>query len=169
MGQDRVTVIASQPPVYRHRIRPDAAPAGASEEHAVTIELTSAGWRVGDTTLGSGILTIQPTVEGAVAIQSQPITPPTRARVLTAGCTNFVPVAPRKFDLINEVDIDGYLAGVLPRELLNAVARKKRTRHRPVVRAHLRHLHQGDGGQPAQLGRLRRRAQPGLRRHVRRD
>jgi stage II sporulation protein D len=131
-SQDAVTVIASEPPVYRTESDPTPRVLGLPKGAPIVIKLNSSGWQVGGTTLGSGKLTIQPTVEGSVAVQSSTPGPGGAAAADKArpyrGLYKFVPVGGGKFDLVNEVDIDGYLAGVLPRELL-------RTWHEETYRA----------------------------------
>jgi stage II sporulation protein D (peptidoglycan lytic transglycosylase) len=114
---DQIAVVASEPPLYRTESDPTPRLLGLPKNMPILIALTPAGWRVGNTTLGSGNLTIQPTTEGSVGIQqlSGP-NPDPRPRPYR-GLYKFVPVATTKFDVVNEVDIDGYLAGVLPREL----------------------------------------------------
>jgi stage II sporulation protein D len=78
-------------------------PAGAS------INLTLAGgeWRLGTLRLGSGTLLMQQAGDGTLAINGQ------RYR----GQYRFVPVGAEAFDVVNELDVEGYLKGVLPREL----------------------------------------------------
>jgi stage II sporulation protein D len=123
---DAVTVIASEPPVYRTESDPTPRVLGLPKGVPIVVKLNSAGWQVGGTTLGSGKLTIQPTVEGSVSVQ---VAGPADNKPRNyRGLYKFVPVSAGKFDVVNEVDIDGYLAGVLPRELL-------RTWHEETYRA----------------------------------
>src|SRR2546423_433303 len=68
-AQDQLTVVASQPPIYRTDSDPTPRLLGLPKNVAVPIVLTANGWRVGGTTLGTGVLTIQPAAEGTVAIQ----------------------------------------------------------------------------------------------------
>src|SRR5258708_867562 len=107
-SQEELTVVASQPPIYRTDSDPTPRILGLPKNVAVPIVLTPNGWRVGGTTLGTGVLTIQPAAEGTVAIQ-----PATGDALVTAhprpyrGTFRLVPVTAAKFDVINEVDIDG--------------------------------------------------------------
>jgi stage II sporulation protein D len=74
----------------------------------VTVSLSPAGWQVGNVSIGGGELTIQPPAPGAVAIGGQAY----------RGRYRFVPVAADRFDVINDVDLDGYLMSVVSKELL---------------------------------------------------
>jgi stage II sporulation protein D len=126
-SQEAVTVIASEAPVYRTESDPTPRVLGLPKGLPIVIKLNSAGWQVGGTTLGSGKLTIQPTVEGSVSIQAGGAAADNKPRNYR-GLYKFMPVSAGKFDVVNEVDIEGYLAGVLPRELL-------RTWHEETYRA----------------------------------
>ena len=61
-----------------------------------------------DAVLGSGELTILPAAEGLVSINKLPY----------RGRYRLVPLSGSKFDVVNDVDIESYLCGVLPKELL---------------------------------------------------
>ena len=117
--QDQVAITAIEQPTYRIESDPAPRTLGLQKNVPAMISLTPAGWRIGGTVLGTGILTIQPVAEGSVAISpvaatgTAPATPrPYR------GQFKFIPVTATKFDVINEVDIDAYVAGVVARELL---------------------------------------------------
>ncbi len=81
--------------------------AGGSQ---ATIALTPAGWRIGDFPFGSGELRIDPSKEGDVAIDGHAY----------RGKFRLIPKSLNKFDVVNDVDIDSYLMGVLAKELLPA-------------------------------------------------
>ena len=118
LGQEQLTIIASQPPVYRTESDPTPHLLALPRNSPVVITLTAGGWRIGATILGSGVLTIQPAVEGSVAIAPMPTAADKQPTARTyRGDFRLVPVPQSKFDVINQVDIEGYLAGVLPREL----------------------------------------------------
>jgi stage II sporulation protein D (peptidoglycan lytic transglycosylase) len=72
-----------------------------------TVRLNNGTWMAGGIPLGNGELTITPVHEGAITVQGQAF----------RGRYRFVPVSPMTFDVINDVDIDGYLKGVLAEEL----------------------------------------------------
>src|SRR5688572_3491200 len=75
----------------------------------VPLTLTSNGWQIGSVSLGAGDgeLVIEPAIVASVRVNGQ----------LHRGRYRFVPVAPGKFDVINDVDIDSYLKGVLAKEI----------------------------------------------------
>lgn len=119
LGQEQLTVVASQPPIYRTDSDPTPRALILPSNTPMVVTLTSAGWRIGSTILGNGILTIQPAVEGSVKVApviANTVSSPRAYR----GSFRLIPLATSstKFDLVNDVDIEGYLAGVLPRELL---------------------------------------------------
>ncbi|MGB7157149.1 MAG: SpoIID/LytB domain-containing protein [Tepidisphaeraceae bacterium] len=105
--QKQVTLTASQPPTMR--AASDAAakrvtvPAGAP----VVLALTPTGWTFGGATFGTGELTVSPAADGSVTINGKPY----------RGRFRFVPSSAGAFDVINDVDIDGYLKSVVPREM----------------------------------------------------
>ena len=76
---------------------------------AVPVRLTSQGWRVGDDTfLSPGELTIVPDGDGTVSVNGTPY----------RGRYRFVPTPQGSFDVVNDVEIDGYLKSVVSKELL---------------------------------------------------
>ena len=76
------------------------------------IVLTPEGWQISGVAVpGKGELTIWPSEDASVAINGKPY----------RGKFRFVPVggaSATTFDIVNDVDIDSYLKGVLARELL---------------------------------------------------
>lgn len=119
LGQEQLTIVASQPPIYRTGSDPTPRALILPSNTPMVVTLTPAGWRIGSTILGNGSLTIQPAVEGSVKVAPVIAGTVSAARAYR-GSFRLVPVSPTKFDLVNDVDIEGYLAGVLPRELLKA-------------------------------------------------
>lgn len=78
-------------------------------DEAVPVRLTSQGWRVGDETfLSPGELTIHPDGDGSLSVNG----------VAYRGRYRFVPTPQGSFDVVNDVDIDGYLKSVVSKELL---------------------------------------------------
>lgn len=73
----------------------------------VPVSLTSAGWRIGSAQLGPGEMLLEPSLDGSLHI----------GHVAYHGRYRFVPVAPNRFDVVNEVDLESYLRGVLRSEL----------------------------------------------------
>ena len=89
------------------RSRPVHLPSGA----AVPVELTGAGWRIGDQALGSfDELTLQPDGDGSLAVNG----------TAYRGRFRLVPAASGdgKFDVVNDVRLDDYLKRVVTKELL---------------------------------------------------
>ncbi|HWE01826.1 MAG TPA: SpoIID/LytB domain-containing protein [Tepidisphaeraceae bacterium] len=81
---------------------------GLAHNAQAAIVLTASGWRVGDLPLGSGELRIEPAKEGDVRLDGHAY----------RGAYRLVPKSISRFDVINDVDIDGYLMGVLDKEML---------------------------------------------------
>jgi stage II sporulation protein D len=109
--QDQALVKATQPPLISSssdtQPRSFSFPADAS----VQVVLAPDGaWRVGGIAAGSGELLVQPTAEGSVSIDGKAYRG--RFRLVPSGA------APGKFDVVNDVDVDSYLKGVLASELL---------------------------------------------------
>jgi stage II sporulation protein D len=73
---------------------------------AVTLKPT--GWKFGTLGLDPGELTIEPDQEGALSINGE------RYR----GSLHFIPATHSTFDVVNHVDIDSYLKGVVAKEML---------------------------------------------------
>lgn len=102
------TLRASQPPAVR--------PAGAlalqtlSLPHStpITVERTPAGWRIGSAEFGPGELVLQPAAPGTLSVNGQS----------HRGQYRLVPTGAGRFDVVNDLDVDSYLMGVLPKELL---------------------------------------------------
>lgn len=104
--QAQVDIRASHPPVVRTGENTAAHPVRISEQ-PVSVRLTAQGWRIGDTALGGGVLTFQPNTDGSMAINGQPY----------HGIYRFVPVSADRFDVVNEVNVEDYLKGVISREM----------------------------------------------------
>lgn len=117
LAQEQLTIVASQPPIYRTESDPTPRALVLPGNVPMIVTLTPAGWRIGSTILGTGTLTIQPAVEGSVKVA--PVIAGTVSPLRPyRGSFRLVPISPTKFDLVNDVDLEGYLAGVLPRELI---------------------------------------------------
>ena len=74
---------------------------------AVPVSLTAAGWRIGSATLGSGEMLLEPSVDGTVRVAGHAY----------HGRYRFVPIGADRFEVINELDLENYLRGVLRSEL----------------------------------------------------
>ncbi len=74
--------------------------------------LNASGWQIGNASLGSGEMMLDPAVEGSLSVGSgKPL--PYRGRF------RFVASAGDRFDVVNDVDVEGYLKGVLAKEMLH--------------------------------------------------
>lgn len=78
-------------------------PAGTS----VPITLNPSGWQIGSAQLGIGPLSLEQSIDGSVRIDKHAY----------HGSYRFIPVAGGRFDVINDVDLEDYLQGVLRSEL----------------------------------------------------
>ncbi|MGH7213802.1 MAG: SpoIID/LytB domain-containing protein, partial [Tepidisphaeraceae bacterium] len=108
-SQQQVNVTATEPPIVRTSKDPELRRLNFPEGVAVQVGLSSSGsWQVGNVTLGQGELTMTPATEGTVAVNGQAY----------RGRFRLVPVGSGKFDVVNDVDIDGYLKSVVPKEML---------------------------------------------------
>jgi stage II sporulation protein D len=108
--QQQVTLTASRNPTLWPD-SPRAQPLQLPPNAPVPVQLTLAGWRIGDSTLGSaGELTIQPDGDGTLQVNG----------TTYRGRYRLVPVAGAdgRFDVINDVNLDGYLKSVVSKELL---------------------------------------------------
>jgi stage II sporulation protein D len=107
-GVDQVTLSCGVPPTYQLAEQP--ATVLKSPRNAVfNLSLTKDGWAAGNALLGGAAseLVVQPEHDGSVSINGTPY----------RGRFRFRPVAPGKFDVVNELDVDSYLCSVLPKEL----------------------------------------------------
>lgn len=107
--QDRqqVALLASAPPVYTTASDPTPRKLALPQGTAITVTLAADGWRVGNTAIGSGVLQLQPSPPGSLVVEG----------VAYRGQYRLVPVGPGRFDVVNDVDIEDYLKGVVSREL----------------------------------------------------
>ncbi|HEV7298264.1 MAG TPA: SpoIID/LytB domain-containing protein [Tepidisphaeraceae bacterium] len=106
-GRDRIALTASANPTVRTGAD---RPITLNLPHGTPIDVTLAagGWRVGDQMLGTGELVIEPATPGSVKVDNQSY----------RGRYRLVPTGPGKFDVVNDVDVDGYLMGVVSKEVL---------------------------------------------------
>lgn len=107
---EQVSIAASQPPVYFTSADTSLRQLDLPRNQAVSMTLASGMWMAGGTPLGRGNLTIRPATDGSVRVNDRAY----------RGQYRLVPIGegPR-FDVINDVDVDQYLKGVLARELLS--------------------------------------------------
>ena len=108
-GFERVSITASQPPIYFTGSDPTLRRLDLPGNVSVPVTHTGQHWRVGNTPLGSGDFIIRPATEGSVLVDGRAY----------RGELRLVPTGTR-FDVVNDVDIDDYLRGVLARELYSS-------------------------------------------------
>jgi stage II sporulation protein D len=108
-GVDQVTLACGVPPKYQVANQPPAI-LNSPRNAVFPISLSPQGWAAGDALLGGADseLVLQPEHDGSVSVNGTPY----------RGRFRFRPVAPGKFDVINEVDVDSYLSSVVSREML---------------------------------------------------
>ena len=106
-GVSEVPIGAMQPAMFRSAR--DAQPRRLAFPESSTVNVALAGdqWRVGTVMLPGGELVVQPEVDGTIEIAGRRY----------HGKFHFVPTSDGKFDVVNHVDVESYLQGVLPREL----------------------------------------------------
>ncbi len=105
---DQILIRADQPPVYYTTADTTRRQLDLPPNLNVPITCSNGNWIVGRTSLGTGDLVIRPVVDGSVRVNDSPY----------RGLYRFVSVAPARFDVVNELDIDAYLKGVLAKEVL---------------------------------------------------
>lgn len=105
--QKQVTLTAAQPPLVRVASDPSPKRLNVAPGTPLTLARAGSGWSLGNLSVGSGDLTITPAADGSVSINGKPY----------RGRYRFVPTSAGAFDVVNDVDIDGYLKSVVPREM----------------------------------------------------
>ena len=106
-GQTSVALTASQPPSLKLTGDPKSRQADLPAGVPVQLTLSSGGWQLGAMSLGTGELILLPASEGSVAVGSHAY----------RGRYRFVPKGGGQFDVVIDVDVEGYLSGVLPCEM----------------------------------------------------
>ena len=106
------------------------------------ITLSPAGWQIGNTTFIAGELLVQPEPIGSVSINGSSY----------RGRYRFIPTGANHFDVVNDVDIDSYLFGVVPREMLRDWNPEAYKAQAIVARTYaLYEVHTSGGGRPFDL------------------
>jgi len=77
---------------------------------SVPVTVTSSGWTIGTLRIPRAELTIEPAVDGSVRLNEQPY----------HGRYRLVPLSNDHFEVINEVNLEEYLKGVLAREMFSS-------------------------------------------------
>lgn len=106
-AQQQVSLSASAPPTVYVGANSSGRRLNFPPGVAVPVSLNSGGWRIGSAQLGLGEMLLEPSVDGSLHV----------GRAAYHGRYRFVPVASNRFDVVNEVDLERYLRGVLRSEL----------------------------------------------------
>lgn len=106
-GVEQVTLAASHAPTVTATSDNIPRRLNINPGSSVRIALRGRDWQIGNVGAGHGVLTIIPAYDGTVSINGKPY----------RGQYRLVPVGPGRFDVVNDVDIDGYLKSVVPKEL----------------------------------------------------
>ena len=110
--QEKATLRVSALPTVKTESEMTALRLNMAFDSDATVVLTPNGWQISGVRVpGKGELTIWPSEDASVAVNGKPY----------RGKFRFVPVggaSATTFDIVNDVDIDSYLKGVLARELL---------------------------------------------------
>jgi len=102
----QATLWATEPPTVRNG--GSARTINLSHGSSAVVTFTSSGWRIGSASLSSDELIVEPASDGTVKVDGRPY----------RGKLRFVPTAlPGHFDVVNDVDVDGYLMSVVPKEM----------------------------------------------------
>jgi stage II sporulation protein D len=97
-----------------------------------TLVSTASGWQLAGVTLGTGELIVLPTAEGSVAVNGHAY----------RGRFRFVPKSDGTFDVMNDVDVEGYLKGLLARELFPTFAEEAYKAQAVVARTYALYIKQ---------------------------
>ncbi len=107
-AQQQVTLTGAQPPKVHTSLAPSPKQVNLARGTPVTVRRTESGWSIGSMSIGPGELTLEPGADGSLSVNNQPY----------HGRYRFVPASQGKFDVVNDVDVDSYLKGVVSKELL---------------------------------------------------
>jgi stage II sporulation protein D len=107
-NQKQVELSASASPTVRVGSDSPAQQLRFSPGTGAPVVLSTTGWKIGEAQLPRGELTLDPSADGTVFIGKRSY----------HGRYRFLPVAADRFDVINELDAERYLRGVLASELL---------------------------------------------------
>lgn len=80
---------------------------GADPGQTVVVQLINGTWMINGANAGTGVMEMIPSVDGSLALEGSAY----------RGSLRFVPTANNQFDVVNVVDVERYLQGVLAREL----------------------------------------------------
>src|SRR5438552_10750943 len=104
-AQDQVTLKPAGPFIFRADAGDRQMNVAAGTQ--ILLRLTDQGWLAGNMNMGKGVLTLRPVVEGQLRINDRNY----------RGQYRLLPLVGKKFDVINDVELDDYLKSVLSKEL----------------------------------------------------
>jgi stage II sporulation protein D len=107
-----VRITAASPPSIRMAGGPSAQPVDLPADTPVMLSISPSGWQLGSAGLSPGEFTLLPATDGSVAFNGHAY----------RGRFRFVPKPGGQFDVINEVDVESYLRGVLAGEMFSTFA-----------------------------------------------
>ncbi len=102
-----LSITAAQPPTISVSSDPALRRLNVADDAVVRIRLEADRWKLGNAAVGAGVLTITPAAEGSVTVNGSAY----------RGAYRLVPTGDGRFDVVNDVDIDGYLKSVVSKEL----------------------------------------------------
>ena len=102
----RITLAATAPPVLSGPMLPGPARLNLPGQ-PVALTLNTGGWLLGDQPFARGDLTLTPAEDGTLRVGGRAY----------RGRLRFVPRGDTTFDIVNDLDVESYLKGVLPKEL----------------------------------------------------
>jgi stage II sporulation protein D len=109
---EKITLSCGVPPLYQLSTQTSSQLLNSPNNAVFNLSLTPQGWMAGNANLGGNLgttLHLQPDHDGSVSING----------VAYRGKFRFIPVGQNRFDVINELDLDSYLAGVVAKEMPN--------------------------------------------------
>jgi len=106
-NQQKVDLIAAGSPVVHVPPQSPGQRLNFPPGVAVPVTYTASGWHIGGASLASGELLLEQSGDGTVSID----------KATYRGRFRLVPTAAGRFDVVNELDVDNYLKGVLSSEL----------------------------------------------------
>lgn len=107
-GVDHCTLTAAETPVATVENGNDSRRINIDAGIPVVVTLAGDGWHLNGAAIGQGAFGIWPASDGSVKVNA----------AAYRGQYRLLPAGGGKFDVINDVDIESYLQGVLPKELL---------------------------------------------------
>ena len=115
-NRTRVTVTADVPPTVKLLGDPDTRRVDLAPGTPVTLTLTARGWQLGAATVNRPLeLTLLPAVEGSVRVDGHAYRG--RFRFVPRAAAAAAALGTPTFDVVNDVDVENYLRGVVAREL----------------------------------------------------